>query len=228
MKIFSITIILTIACVSCQPEHATKENPSAEKEVQPRTENKPASNAEKPQIQITWLNDSVYQYEVEIREGDMHATMLTTCQDDSVDTAERALFKPVYLEQVFSIYIRDSLMAKVKNPGRAIRQKLERGTYANMLDNFIFSVEIVKGEKGLFYALEAYGGCNAACPGLEMYISKEGKMLFLDYGTEDEVYLRKGSRDKMEAYLGAELIRCSDYAIRGVSTGLPQKVDLKH
>jgi len=120
----------------------------------------------------------------------------TICLNDSV-VDEDPKFNPVVIGQKLFFFKNNSLVNELDNPAKYSERILSSGKSTKIVENVIYKVGVLEGEKGSVFYFEGTGACNA-CTELRAFYTLVGKIEFCFYGNQDTTFISVG--DPNEVY----------------------------
>jgi hypothetical protein len=141
-------------------------------------------------------NDSIFITDTSISFKNYSLKVLSTIQNDRVESTDSNFFNPVVLKQQLQFLQNGKIIKEIEYPTNKVLLKVTGGNYVKMLENVLFNIGVVEGSKGSLYVLNGYGGCNS-CTEYIGFFSLEGEILWYSYANTQTVFGAFGDLNKV-------------------------------
>ncbi len=111
---------------------------------------------------------------------------------DSLNESESIYFFPLILNQKINLFYQNKLIYSKNHAVKKIEVKDKHNKKIKILENVIYQIGIIEGQKESFFCIEGYGGCSS-CTEYSEIINKNGNTIFLLFYDEKKVYQSKGN-----------------------------------
>jgi hypothetical protein len=137
----------------------------------------------------------------EISSGEYTMKVVTVSLNDSVTIEPK--FNPVILSQTLKFYKNGALIKETKSIAKSNVRVLSSNKKMNILENVIYKIGNIQGEKGSIYTVTGTGACNA-CNELNVLYSLDGEVKFCFYGSTRKTIISISDPEKVYKEYGID------------------------